>query len=232
MFDLPAEGAFTTLPVYRQPLWLDRHIERLNETIAALGLKRIVTAKEILTALAAEGISHQAVRIEADQAATTLVTRSLPVVPDTGYRLLPMPHPVPAPAAHWKRNDRSAYTEAKALAVEQGYHDALLLDGAGHVLETTVANIFLLKDDQLVTPPADGKLLPGIVRGFLLLQVPVEIRPINLSELKDAQAVLITNSLIGIQRVDQIGQHRFAPCSSPVLSEIQTLYAKQILSVQ
>ncbi len=41
-------GAFETLPVFEQPLWLDAHVERLNRTLPQLGIMRPVAATEIL----------------------------------------------------------------------------------------------------------------------------------------------------------------------------------------
>jgi para-aminobenzoate synthetase/4-amino-4-deoxychorismate lyase len=73
---------------------------------------------------------------------------------------------------------------------------AVDLDGA--VLEAAWANVWLLDDDGvLVTPPADGRILPGITRGRLLAagHVPTREASISLAELTRARAVLLTSSV-------------------------------------
>jgi para-aminobenzoate synthetase/4-amino-4-deoxychorismate lyase len=40
----------------------------------------------------------------------------------------------------------------------------LILDEDGSVLEAAWANVWIREGDRLVTPPADGRLLPGVTR--------------------------------------------------------------------
>ena len=44
----------------------------------------------------------------------------------------------------------------------------LLVDADGSVLEAAWGNVWLLEGDCLVTPPADGRILPGVTRALLL----------------------------------------------------------------
>ncbi|HSH75029.1 MAG TPA: aminotransferase class IV, partial [Longimicrobiales bacterium] len=55
--------------------------------------------------------------------------------------------------------------QAKGEAVRQGADDALMLNVRGHVAETSVANIFLVRDGVLMTPPVTDGCLEGITRG-------------------------------------------------------------------
>ncbi len=232
MSDFTSNGAFTSLPVYRIPLWLDFHLERLNETLAALGILRVISAEAILHQLAAQNIQDLAVRIEATADSVNLVTRSLPVIPTAGYRLMCAPHPVAAPFANWKVLDRTAYAQVKETAVATGFHDALLLDQSGEVLETAVANIFIISDQHLVTAPLHGQVLPGIVRRFILKQFDVEVRPFDLAELLAAEEVFITNSLIGIQPVAQVDQHVLTPRRQPITEKVIQAYQEVLLTVK
>ena len=80
----------------------------------------------------------------------------------------------------WKRPDPSTApvntkaaglymicTLSKHEAESQGYDDSLMLDYRGYVIETTGANIFFVKDEELHTPIADC-FLDGITRQTII----------------------------------------------------------------
>ena len=50
---------------------------------------------------------------------------------------------------------------------ESGMDDVLWVQG-GHYLEATTGNVFALCDGVLITPPLDGRILPGVTREILL----------------------------------------------------------------
>jgi branched-chain amino acid aminotransferase len=56
---------------------------------------------------------------------------------------------------------------AKQQAIAAGADDALMLDGSGAVAECTGANVFVIRDDGLVTPTTRAAL-PGITRRTVL----------------------------------------------------------------
>jgi branched-chain amino acid aminotransferase len=45
-----------------------------------------------------------------------------------------------------------------------GVDELLFCDNQGYVVEATVANIFVVRGDQIFTPPNEGSILPGITR--------------------------------------------------------------------
>jgi len=68
------------------------------------------------------------------------------------------------------------------------------------VWETSRANVFVLRDGILRTPPLDGAILPGVMRAVLLeeaaaLGIEVHERPLTLEQLGEAEIVLLTNSI-------------------------------------
>jgi para-aminobenzoate synthetase/4-amino-4-deoxychorismate lyase len=67
----------------------------------------------------------------------------------------------------------------------------LLVDADGAVLEATWANVLIEEDGALVTPPADGRLLPGTRRARL----EAREEPIDLDRLDAADAVFLTSAL-------------------------------------
>ena len=75
-------------------------------------------------------------------------------------------------------------------AKDNGYDEALLLDGNGFVAEGPGANVFFEKDGVLFTPPK-GNILPGITRATVIeicneLHIPVEEKYFTTDEMKQA----------------------------------------------
>ena len=74
----------------------------------------------------------------------------------------------------------------------------LLVDTDGLVLETAHANVWIVEDDELITPPADGRILPGTTAAALLANEPgARAEPIELERLASADAVFLTSSISG-----------------------------------
>ncbi|MCW2966710.1 MAG: Chorismate binding-like protein [Solirubrobacteraceae bacterium] len=67
----------------------------------------------------------------------------------------------------------------------------LILDTDGHVLEACWANVFVVEGDHAITPPADGRLLPGTHRA----RVDAREEPIDLDRLEAADDVFLTSAL-------------------------------------
>jgi branched-chain amino acid aminotransferase len=96
-------------------------------------------------------------------------------------------------------------------ARRNGYDEAILLTEDGHVCEGAAANIFLVRDGALITPPVTDNILEGITRASVMelarndLRVPVVERRIDRSELYYADEAFFTGTaveLAPIVRVD------------------------------
>ncbi len=97
-----------------------------------------------------------------------------------------------------KLADRSWLEQIEARAGE-GVRP-LLVTPTGALLETTRANVFLLRGGVIATPPLDGSILPGVARAVLLerarrAEISAHELPLTLADLRDADAVLLTSSL-------------------------------------
>ncbi len=84
----------------------------------------------------------------------------------------------------------------------------LLVDG-GEGLEAGWANIFAVRDGNLLTPPLDGRILPGVTRATVIdlardEQLEAIERPLSLQDLSGAEEVFLTNSIRGIESVGSI----------------------------
>jgi para-aminobenzoate synthetase / 4-amino-4-deoxychorismate lyase len=98
------------------------------------------------------------------------------------------------------------WTDRRLVEAPRAADDVLLLDHDDRVLECGSANLFLVRDGAVVTPPLDGRILPGTVRARVLAALaaeerPAAERPIDLTELAMADEVFATSSIRGVQPV-------------------------------
>jgi para-aminobenzoate synthetase/4-amino-4-deoxychorismate lyase len=74
----------------------------------------------------------------------------------------------------------------------------LLLDLDGDVLEAAYANLFIVEGTHLITPPLDGRQLPGTVRARVLALHPALEERISLDRVAAADELLLASSIRGI----------------------------------
>ena len=117
------------------------------------------------------------------------------------------------------RNDTSPISHLKTLSytnnimalTEVSRHDekcneALMLNTKGCVCCTSSGNVFLVFGNTLVTPDLGQGCLAGIMRSVVIQtakknKLTVLEQQISLEDLKNADAVFITNSIVKIQKV-------------------------------
>jgi para-aminobenzoate synthetase/4-amino-4-deoxychorismate lyase len=79
--------------------------------------------------------------------------------------------------------------------------EPLIVDLSGEVLETGSGNLFVVEGDRLITPPADGRILPGVTRAHLMREKDVAEEPIDLQRMRAADDAFVTSSIRGRQRL-------------------------------
>lgn len=117
---------------------------------------------------------------------------------------------VASPLPRHKTANYLLYILARAEAEESGAVEALLLNSRGEVAEAATANIFIVRQGRVITPPLRANILPGITRKVVLdicaqRGIPHAQRTIDPNELLAADEVFITNSLMEIMPVVKVG---------------------------
>ena len=77
------------------------------------------------------------------------------------------------------------------------HDDVLLWNEQGEITESTLANLVLKLDGEMVTPPLDSGLLPGTLREELLEEGTIREAIIELKDLSRAEEVFLINSVRG-----------------------------------
>jgi branched-chain amino acid aminotransferase len=107
-----------------------------------------------------------------------------------------------------KSSNSLLYVLAGIFAQENGYDQMLLINDEKMVVESNLGNIFVLKDDVLSTPPLESGALRGVFRKNLLsfaedLKIKVVEEKINPFSLQKADEIWLTNTVQGVQWVEQ-----------------------------
>jgi para-aminobenzoate synthetase/4-amino-4-deoxychorismate lyase len=208
----PAAGVFTSLLVTDgQTAGLAAHLARLAKSARAL------YAKDLPASLAPALADRLATRPTGRLRITVRplggpLQATVEVVPITSAPAGIVVRPVVVPGgigAH-KYKDRRLINELARDADLGPAEQVLITDETGEILETDRANVFAVIDGVLLTPPADGRLLPGTTRAAVLRAardhgIRVGQKPLTLGELEDATEVFVTNAVAGILPVTAVG---------------------------
>ncbi len=105
-------------------------------------------------------------------------------------------------------------TIEKHRAERMGYADALMLDWRGRIAESTGANIFFVKGNELHTPTPDC-FLDGITRRTVIglakrRGLNIVERPIMPEEMANFEQCFLTGSAAEVTPVSEIGDYRFS----------------------
>jgi len=131
-----------------------------------------------------------------------------------------------SPLSGCKTANSLPYIIAGRYAKEQGADEALMFDVKGNVAEGNSANLFWVKDKKIYTPPLETGCLDGVMRRTLIyltqtVQLPFQEKHIKLKELLQADEVLLTNTIRGIQPVKEIAGVAFPGGKGPMGSFLQ-----------
>jgi len=116
--------------------------------------------------------------------------------------------------SHLKSNNYLVYAMAAFFVKEKGLDDAIILNSAERICDSTIANIFCVKDRKLFTPALSEGSVAGVMRRYLLDQCRewgFSAEEISMDEkfLLDADEVFLTNAVRGLQWVRQFRDVRY-----------------------
>lgn len=245
-------GAFETITVEAgKPIFLDKHLKRLERAAEFLHLgtlsERGITEKQILRYLEEQAqlpesrenfsdITHCALKIMLSKENVVFSMRANPYTPERyekGFVLDISPV---------KRNETSSLVYHKTMnygdcilekrnAAAAGVDERIFLNTKDQICEGTVSNIFFVKQGKLYTPEVRCGLLPGILREYICETQDVEETTIYPENLKAYEECFVTNSLMGIMPVRQVGEISFTEekVTQTLMAKYQKLIANNVL---
>jgi branched-chain amino acid aminotransferase len=100
----------------------------------------------------------------------------------------------------------------KSEAELNGFDEALVLTPSGHASEASAANLFMVRDEVLITPPVSDDILEGVTRRAIMtlagdLGIPVEVRSVDRSEMYVCDEVFLCGTGVQVSPVIEV-DHR------------------------
>lgn len=248
------DGIFETIRIHRgRLLFIDRHWQRLTESMELLGLHwpdafdQDDFARECLRLYPDQG--NYRIRATIWRAGEGLYT---PQINHANFLITgkPLDHspypfnqtgltiglynqiPLNAHSFSWiKSTNCLAYIQAGLYKQNQELDDCLLLNTAGNVVEGSSSNLFIVKGHALWTPPVSEGGVRGVMRSVVMevaRRAGWEIKEAILKEadIFDAEELFFTNAIQGIKWVKKYKNSTFGNQNSKLLSESIAQLAK------
>lgn len=215
---LYGQGVFETMRAYNERVFrLDSHLERLFRALPALNMELAVghevLKKALKQALKENNLKDAYLRITVwqgkDKAEAAVFARAYNFLTRENYR-----KGFKAIVSSFRQNEFSILSGIKSAnylhlllayqeARKNNADEAILLNTRDFLVEASRANIFLVKDNCLLTPSLDCGCLPGITRDTVLgLAAKEKLKAIEtklkLEDIQRADEAFLTNSLIEI----------------------------------
>lgn len=120
-------------------------------------------------------------------------------------------------------NNARMLIEARA----KGYDNALVTDAMGNVAETATANIFMIKDGQVVTPIANGTFLAGITRARHMTNLSSEGMVVgetvlNFDDFRSADEVFMSGNMNKVTPVTEFDGTNYQV--GPITRRVREMY--------
>jgi len=213
-------GLYETLKlVDGVPVFFEEHIARLDLGLEELGLERPAPREEM-----AEQICRLSEAGDVPDGACRVLVTAGPPDGKPGLLIQTDTRRFPArPLRVISYRGVRVRAQLKAMTVMQSYlaqraaaaagaDDAILVDEEGRMFEGATSNMFLARGGGLVTPPAEGAILPGVLRAKVEELATADGIPVveafaRVADLRADDGMLLTSSVRGIVPVGSVDGH-------------------------
>ena len=191
---LYGDGVFEGIRSYDRLVFkLKEHIDRLYESSQGIMLNIPLSKKDMIKAvvetLKLNELDNAYIRLvvtrgvgdlgldprKCKSASIIIITDTIKFYPEKLYKegltIITVPTPRNMPEALNPQIKSLNYLNnilAKIEAINSGYEEALMFTARGYVAECTGDNIFIIKNNDLITPPAYLGILKGITRASVM----------------------------------------------------------------
>jgi len=219
------DGIYEVIPSYAgRCVGLRGHLARLQQGLAAIGMAMPVPFDELQAMIQqlidlngrgnlgiylhiSRGTDSKRFHAFPEHIAPTIFAYAFAIAPEPipdktkvkGYKV------VSTADLRWQRcHIKSTSLLGNVLHFQQGYaqgvDETILFNEQGFLTEASACNVFIVKAGEILTPPLDHQLLPGITRQLLLAilekdgNLPFAVRPVSMQEVRDADEIWLTSS--------------------------------------
>lgn len=224
------DGLFETIEVINeQPVFLTQHLMRLEAGCFVLKIpfpKKILLVSEVQQLC--KDIAHGVIKIMLTRGTGGRGYRQPEVINSTRYIAL---HPYP----HYPENYQQQGIKARFCDTRLGLNpllsglkhnnrleqvlarsewqdevqEGLMLNINGDVIEGTMSNLFVLKNNIVYTPKLDQSGIKGIIRDIIIglchtHKISVQVIDMNVDFVRTADELFVTNSVIGLWPITKL----------------------------
>lgn len=202
-------GVFETIMVKNKPLFLTEHCKRLTKGLNTLKIINTIDEDYVARCIEQYNINNCILKIGVSEKNVVITTRQLTYKPEDYIRGFKIK------LSTLKRNPYSHVTYLKSLnntdnilekeqANKEGYDEVLFLNIHNELAEGSISNVFFVKGNRIFTPKVNCGILDGIVRGWILDNFDACTGKYSLEDVKKADEVFVSNSIMGIMKVNFI----------------------------
>lgn len=258
---LYGDGVFEGIRFYAGRVFkLDEHIDRLFASARAILLTVPMTKEDVIAAtldtIRANGLTDGYIRLmitrgvgslglnpyHCPKASIIIIASTITLYPaecyEIGLNLVTCATRRPPPGALAPQVKSLNYLNnimAKIEAIQAGGQEGLMLNEQGFVAECTGDNIFIVKNDRIITPPITAGALDGITRRVIFdvgaaLGIPVVEEMMTRYEIFTADECFVTGTaaeVVPVVKLDErlIGDGKPGPVTRRVISRFRELTA-------
>lgn len=114
-----------------------------------------------------------------------------------------------------KHNNYLPYVMAALKAKSEKWNDSIILNMHGRICDSSIANIFLVKDNIICTPALSEGCVAGIMRQQIIRflkenNYSINEKLITIEEILNADELFLTNSIYNLRWVKQLGNKNYS----------------------
>jgi branched-chain amino acid aminotransferase len=114
----------------------------------------------------------------------------------------------------FKHNNYLPYVLAALQAKKEKWNDAIVLNSQENICDSTIANVFIVKNEEVFTPALSQGCVAGVMREQCIQVLKttawkVKETAITVDDILKAEEVFLTNSIYNIRWVKSIGSNDF-----------------------
>lgn len=219
------KGLFETIKVVeRKPVYLEDHIERLENSMNFLGMSTKNIRENIKAEIENIDLDTDCLRImvldnngDYDLFINTRNTDYSDLKYTQGLKLkvLNQLRDKNNPLVYHKTNNYLLNDYLHKELLKEGFDEGVFLNQDGNVTEGTYTNLFFIQENTIITPPVTDGMLPGIFRKKLIEFLETNgyniiVKSIKLNDIRVMDCCFVTNSLMEMRFVKQINEIMFS----------------------
>jgi branched-chain amino acid aminotransferase len=119
-------------------------------------------------------------------------------------------------------------------AQKEGFDEVIMLNERGELAECTAANLYIVKGDNVFTPPLNAGCLEGVTRS-ILFEIAGEAganlreQSLKLEDLYAADEVFISSTNRNVIGVGEVTGHKFAGAPGPVTKRMNDVFTTYVI---